>query len=144
MISVIIIFSLVTTIFYILLTMIKKREMDNVIFIAFLGFIVVTWLTTDYYLHRVVFPNNVIAVNNTLQRTKGLIDPEDDLNIEDTQMHKRISELIYEQEINVADYKNSKRNLFVIFKPTMPDEMDAVRVHKFVTPEGDTIHHLYR
>lgn len=72
---------------------------------------------TIWYVYKVALPNEYQATIEALSETKELIQSEKQWNLEDIEIHKRLSELIKEKADFHAEYRKALRNPFVLFKP---------------------------
>lgn len=88
---------------------------------CFLIFVLVVWITADWYRHKLTFPNEYIAITETIKETKELINIEKELNLEDMEIHRSLSDLIKERQELLSAYRIARKNPFVIFKPVIPD-----------------------
>ena len=72
---------------------------------------------SNWYIYKIALPNEYQATIEALSETKELIQSEKQWNLEDIEIHKRLSELIKEKADFRAEYRKAMRNPFVLFKP---------------------------
>jgi len=72
---------------------------------------------TVWYAYKVALPNEYQAVVEAIDETKELVQSGKQWNLEDIEIHKRLSELIKEKADYRALYRMALRNPFVLFKP---------------------------
>lgn len=75
------------------------------------------WLFSVWFGYIVALPNEYQATIEAIEETKSLIQSGKELNLEDVEIHKRLSELIQEKYDLEAVYRKALRNPFVLFKP---------------------------
>ena len=72
---------------------------------------------SNWYSFKIALPNEYQATVEAIAETKELVLSEKQWNLEDIEIHKRLSELIKEKADFRARYRKAIRNPFVLFKP---------------------------
>lgn len=98
---------------------IKDRFSDGLLVITGIILLLIgsVYLGVDWYGNKVALPEENKAVVVSLQETKKLIQTDKQWNLEDIEIHKRVSDLIWRKEEMKARARKARRNPFVIFKP---------------------------
>jgi len=74
--------------------------------------------SVDYYAYRIEPIAKLEAYKRTIEQTKALIKDRD-INLQDMEITKTLSEVIKERNEYIARLKMAKRNPFCLFKPKL-------------------------